>query len=319
MRTLPNNTWRFITVAVVCLANGAATATDFTWLTTPISENWNTVDANWNGTGSVWTNNPANNAFFEMSDTKNLTVGAITAKDINFNADDYTLMGGTLDLFGNITVGSSQTATVSTPITSTNRLSKLGAGTLVLSPSAEVSNNVAQVSFVAGTLHHVSGTTIVTKVGTPSLPSFWVQGGTLVMGGGLIRTTAGSHAVVNGGGTLLITNGVVDVSSNGELLNAYSTSGKTIVSDNGILDTKVLRITQCSGAAVNNAVNVNTGGTIRLEYYNIDANQTQRRGMLNLNGGVSCAKANSATFLGDGSEAWLTEVTANVLGGGGDL
>ncbi len=306
----------------VCLSAGALSAADFTWLGSPATGNWNAADTNWTGAGSVWVNSPTNNASFGASGTQNLSVDVVSVSNITFNADGYVLGGGSLTLNGNLTVATSQTAVVTTPMAHswTNLVSsKLGPGTLVLNPTGNGNSNIwGSIKVATGTLQINGGTNIVTlSANNPeSGPALFVSGGTLVMGGGLLKTTGGWYARVSDYGTLLITNGLVDLTSNSELLNAHNTPGVTTVSGYGILDLQVLRITQnaTAGSAALNVVNVNTGGIIRLNNYSIDAG-SKKYGTVNFNGGTSVAKADGVNFFNDGNSNWVG-IVAYVLEGG---
>ncbi len=191
-------TKRFNVLTAVCMAAGIVMAADFTWLEEPLNNNWDTNSLNWSsaGSGSVWRNARTNNADFGSSDTQSIIADSVTVSNIAFNADGYAIGDGSLNLSGNITVStSSHTATITTPIEHSATdlvLSKLGEGTLVLNPiGAGVSNNLASLKAAAGTLHVSGGTNLLNFAnGSPSSPAFWVSGGTLVMGGGLLKTTA---------------------------------------------------------------------------------------------------------------------------------
>jgi len=320
-----SSTKRFKVLTAVCMMAGIVTAADFSWLEEPVNGNWNTTDTNWSGAGAVWKNAGTNNADFGSSDTQSITADAVTVNNIAFNADGYALGGGSLNLFGNITVSdASHTALITTPIEHSATdlvLSKLGAGTLVLNPTgAGVLNNLASLKAAAGILHVAGGTNLLTfATVSPSAPAFWVGGGTLVVGGGLLKTTAGGHSVVGYGGTLLVTNGLVDLTSTGELLNAYpggsSGGGTTTVGGNGILDVNVLRIAQLFlGDGSQNVININTGGTLRLDKFYIDAS-VLRKGKVNFNGGTVVPKKNDVNFLSTGVPNWAG-IVANVLEGG---
>jgi autotransporter-associated beta strand protein len=138
--------------------------------------------------------------------------------------------------------------------------------------------------------------------GAPAASGLWVNGGTLLVGGGELKTTGGGY-VTTSGGTLLITNGVVNLNSVSELLNAYGGNGNTTVSGSGVLDLKVLRISQTGAPASANVVNVNTGGTIRLNNFYIDSASPQS-GNVNFNGGTVVAKIDYSDFLGSGVPNW---------------
>ena len=300
---------------------GAATAGDFTWLSAPASALWNTTDANWSGAGSVWVNDAANNAAFGASGTRSITFDAVTVRDLVFSADGYALSGGALNMSGSLTVGASQTAVIAAPIEHADNskvLGKFGAGTAVFSQGADTTNRIASLWTSEGTLQVAGGTTLVTMPdGNPEVnPAFWVRGGTLLMGGGVLRTTGGWYARVSDYGTLLVTNGYVDLTGNGELLNAFNSPGAVTVSGSGVLDVQQLRIAQGynpGGKAVN-VVNVNTGGTIRLNSFHIDPG-TQPYGTVNFNGGTIVAKQAWAWLFGGWSEAWAN-IDAKVLAGG---
>ena len=128
-------------------------------------------------------------------------------------------------------------------------------------------------------------------------------------------TTGDGYATIQNG-TLMVTNGTVNLNSLQELLNAYSGTGNTTVSGGGVLDLRVLRITQSGTPAVSNVVNVNAGGTIRLNYFNIDTGQVAPYGTVNLNGGTLVAKMSAPNFMGYNVPKWVTNVFFNVLSGG---
>ena len=313
---------RFIGLAAMFMAAGVAMAADFTWLGTPASGLWNAADTNWSGAGSVWVNAPTNNAFFGASGTQNVTVDAVTVQNLAFNADGYSLSGGSFDMYGSATVGVSQVATILTPIAYTNVtkvFSKLGNGTLVLNPvGAGVSNRFTSLKAVAGTLLVAGGTNVVTLVGSnpESGPALWVSGGTLVMGGGLLKTTGDQYARVSDSGTLLITNGLVDLTLNSELLNAHNSQGTTTVSGSGILDVQGLRISQQYGAASLAVVNVNTGGVIKLNSFGLDTG-SKKYGTVNLNGGTLFCKVDG-DLLNNGNTNW-SGIVSYVLPGGANI
>jgi autotransporter-associated beta strand protein len=311
-------TVKSVVVAGFFLAATRVRAADYTWLATPASGNWNTTDENWSGAGSVWVDGSANNAVFGASDTQNVTADAVTLGNLTFNDDGYVIGGGPLLMYGSPTVGAGATATLNAAVTNAGVWTKYGGGTLALNPGAGVSNVFYALKAYTGTVHVVGGTSVVTQVGSnpESGPAFWVSGGTLVMGGGLIKTTGGAFARVSEYGTLLITNGLCDLSGNSELLNAHNTPGNTTVSGSGVLDVQGLRITQNTNPSSTalNVVNVNTGGTIRLVSYAIDA-ISKKYGTVNFNGGTSVAKAEGAEFFNNGNSNW-GGVVAYVLEGG---
>ena len=198
-------------------------------------------------------------------------------------------------------------------------LSKAGAGTLALDPGAGRTNAVSSLRTQAGTLQFVSGTHLVTSNTVWNQYKVYdilhVNGGTLLVGGGLLMTTGDGYATVQNG-TLLVTNGTMNLCSVRELLNAYSGTGTTTVSGSGVLDLNVLRITQSGTPHSQNVVNVNTGGTIRLNSFFIDTGQAAPYGTLNLNGGTLESKISTSAFLGYNDGKWLTNIYVRVLAGG---
>ena len=303
------------------MAAGWTSAADFTWLASPVNGNWNLTAANWAGAaGPVWMNGSSDNAVFGTSATTSVNVSAITASNLTFKAAGYSLSGGALRLFGNIDVTNATTALISSCITQVGTMRKLGLGTLIVDPGAAVENPLASLWMMQGTLRQLSGTNTVSASGSsPTAPALYVSGGTLMVGGGLLRTTGGGFVVVNNGGCLLVTNGVADFSGN-QLLNAYGSSGTTTVGGNGVLTVGALRIShsQSSGGATGNVVNIESGGTLYLNNFYYDTNLWNGTciGTVNFNGGKVVARAGTGAFLGDGSGRWATSIVARVLSGG---
>lgn len=198
-------------------------------------------------------------------------------------------------------------------------LTKTGEGTVALDPGADKTNTVWSLRTQAGTLQFVSGTHLVVSNTVWNQYKVYdilhINGGTLLVGGGLLMTTGDGYATVQNG-TLLVTNGTANLNSVQELLNAYAGTGNTTVSGSGVLDLKVLRITQSGTPHDQNVVNVNTGGTIRLNYFNIDTGQIAPYGTVNLNGGTLVAKSASDHFIGYNVDKWVTNVFFYVRAGG---
>ncbi len=319
--TTRNRVWvRSVWFVAVLGFVDAAPGADYTWLASPASANWNTTDANWSGAGSIWANGATNNAFFGASDTESIAAAAVTLSNLTFNADGYVISGGPLMMYGNPTVHAGYKATLDASVTNANYAwTKYGLGTLVLNPGAGVSNVFYALKASTGTVHIVGGTSVVTQVGSnpESGPAFWVSGGTLVMGGGLLKSTGNMYGRVSEYGTLLITNGVVDLTNYAELLNGHNSPGVTTVSGSGVLDLQVLRVSQNQTAPASaTAVNINTGGVIRLVRFGLDTS-TWRYGTINFNGGTVVARdtLNQQDLLGSTSTNWR-HIAVNVLPGG---
>ena len=198
-------------------------------------------------------------------------------------------------------------------------LYKSGNGMLVLNPGADKTNSVWSLRTLAGTLAFVSGTHLVTSNTVWSQYKIsdimYVNGGTVLVGGGTLMTTGDGYVTIQNG-ALTVTNGTVNLNSLQELLNAYEGTGNTTVSGNGVLDLRVLRITQSGTPAVSNVVNVNRGGTIRLNNFFIDTAHPTPYGTVNLNGGTLVAKTSTDGFMGYNTGKWVTNVFFKVLAGG---
>ena len=117
-----------------------------------------------------------------------------------------------------------------------------------------------------------------------------------------MKTTAGPFARVSEYGTLLVTNGVCDLSSNQELLNAFNSPGFTTVGGNGMLILDRMRIVKNQEGASFSGVNINTGGTIRLNEFWFETNHSaDREATMNLNGGTIRARDTTSLSSTDSS------------------
>jgi len=198
-------------------------------------------------------------------------------------------------------------------------LAKSGPGMVALDPGDGRTNSVHSVRALSGTLAFLSGTHLVNSNTVwnlyPIYDIFHINGGGVLVGGGTLMTTGDGYATIQNG-SLTVTNGTADFNSVQELLNAYSGTGNTTVGGNGVLDLRVLRITQSGTPAVSNVVNVNAGGTIRLKNFSIDTGQAAPYGTVNLNGGTLQAKISTDGFLGYNVPKWTTNVFFYVREGG---
>jgi autotransporter-associated beta strand protein len=306
-------------VVALSVAAWSVSAADYTWTGTT-SASWNTTDANWSGAGTVWTNDAANNATFGAEGPRAITADPVTLNNLAFTADGYAIGGGPLLMHGGASVDAGMTATLTAPVTNVGVWAKTGGGKVVLNPQGAVSNVFYSFKTAGGTLEVAGGTNLVTEAGSSPEhgPAFWVSGGTLVVGGGLLKTTAGPFARVSEYGTLLVTNGVCDLSSNQELLNAFNSPGFTTVGGNGMLILDRMRIVKNQEGASFSGVNINTGGTIRLNEFWFETNHSaDRKATMNLNGGTIRARDTTKTrdMLGTYHPNW-TNIFVNVLSGG---
>jgi len=295
-----------------------ADAADYTW-TGAASALWNTVDANWTGAGTVWVNGSANNAVFDSNGPKTVAADPVTLGNLTFTADGYTVGGGPLLMHGVPSVGAAMTATLTAPVTNVGVWAKAGDGTIILDPHGSVSNMFYALKAAGGTVAVAGGTNLVTQTGSnpETAPAFWVSGGTLLVGGGVVKTTGGSFARVSDYGHLWVTNGLCDLSGNAELLNAFNSPGMTTVEGSGILDTERVRIVKNIVGAQYSVININTGGTLRLKDFWYETEDARRKATLNLNGGRIVGKdtVNWREMLGGTAANW-SNIIVNVLAGG---
>ncbi|HNX34401.1 MAG TPA: autotransporter-associated beta strand repeat-containing protein [Kiritimatiellia bacterium] len=315
MGMLRHDGTRNVGLSIVFLAANLTLAADYTWLGTA-SGNWNETDANWSGAGTVWTNGSANNATFGAASTKSIVADAITLNNMAFTADGYTIGGGPLGMNGGFTVGAGQSAALTATVSNNVGIcEKKGTGTLVLDNGSAGTNRFSTLRVSAGLMHIVGGThEIYTNNANSINIGFDVNYGSMLVSGGKVRQASGGYSAVRG--SLLITNGIVDLSSSREFLNAFNGPGTTTVAGNGLLDVKAFRISQYNvGAGSQNAINVNTGGLIRLTNFYIDTNAFPK-GVVNFNGGTVVAKSSVADFLGTGATQWRNGVSARILEGG---
>ncbi len=306
-----DGTLKGFAIALLVLA-WRADAADYTW-TGAASALWNTVDANWSGAGPVWVNDAANNALFGAAGPKTVAADPVTLGNLSFTADGYAVSGGPLLMHGGFTVGAGQRAVLNATVTNNAGIcEKKGAGTLVLDTGTAGTNRFSTLRVSEGWVHITGGTHDIYTNHTSTINiGFDVNYGSMLVSGGTIRQTSGGYSAVRG--TLLITNGVVDLSASRELLNAFNGAGTTTVGGSGVLDVQALRISQNAGSQ--NAINVNTGGVIRLNNFAIDP-AASPKGMVNFNGGWVVAKKSTPDFLGLWTNQWLTGISARVLEGG---
>ena len=261
----------------------------------------------------------ADNAFFGAVSAKSITADAVTLKNMTFTADGYTVGGGPLLMHGVPSVGAAMTATLTAPVTNVGVWAKAGDGTIILDPHGSVSNMFYALKAAGGTVAVAGGTNLVTQTGSnpETAPAFWVSGGTLLVGGGVIKTTGGAHARVSEYGHLWVTNGLCDLSGNYELLNAFNSPGMTTVEGSGVLDTERVRIVKNIAGAQYSMININTGGTLRLKDFWYETEDARRKATINLNGGRIVGKdtVNWREMLGGTAANW-SNIIVNVLAGG---
>jgi fibronectin-binding autotransporter adhesin len=339
---------------VAALGAAPASAADLYWDTNTTGAGlggggtWNTSTSVWtqavdgvSGPYVPWNNSQSDNAIFGGT-AGTVQLGApISAHNLTFNVDGYSLTDGTLTLTGatpTITAGAG-TVTISTAIAGTAGLTKAGAGTLSLSGSNTFSGGVA---VNAGTLA-VSSDAALGAAG---------NGITLLANGSSTFTSAGALAAtrlitLSGPGVAYVGGGVGSArfTGNGELrvyvnsvalsnnTNDYtgpttvqaSTYGGADLSFSSIADSGVASALG-SGSAINiygggvayatayytgGAASSNRSWTLSSGQYGYGTLQNQGSGTLTLTGNISLT--NNVQFIASTGDIALN----GVLSGGG--
>jgi autotransporter-associated beta strand protein len=156
----------------------SAQAATFTWAKT--NGTWDTTSLNWTGTSGSTTwpavSSGTDTAIFGSSGGTVTLSGTITADALAFNANGYTITGGSsLRLDGGtptLTTSSGVIATINSAISGTSGFSKTGAGTLVVGGA---STETGAVSITQGVLQLNSGASF------PNTSSITVQNTTLTL------------------------------------------------------------------------------------------------------------------------------------------
>jgi autotransporter-associated beta strand protein len=256
---------------LACVMASAANAQVYTWdgngSTAPNptggSGTWDTTTANWwTGSNVTWPTAGTNNDAVFANTAGTVTIsGGVTANDLTFSTNGYTVTGGTLTLNGSTpTLNSVGTATINSAVLGTAGLTKSGAGLVTISGPAFGANTLSGAVVVAsGTLQlNGGGNGAASGRGLPSASSFTINpGATLVsqgndpLGGGnapitinsgTLRHATGSNwfaslgALTLNAGTLLSAQGA-GASFQGFALNGTVTVGGSAASTIGTQET----------------------------------------------------------------------------------
>jgi autotransporter-associated beta strand protein len=181
------------TLAVIAFSQ-AAQADTYNWIGG--AGTWDTATANWTGFASTWpatstTNDDA--VFAGTPDIVTIAAGGVTANDLTFNADGYTLSGAGITLDGTtptITTADATLTTISSALSGSVGLVKAGAGNLILS----------------GT-NNYTGTTAINA-------GILIAGNGAALGSNVDGTTVGANGALDVGGQSLGTE-VVTISGAG--------------------------------------------------------------------------------------------------------
>lgn len=119
-----------------CALSYHASAASYDWVGG--NGTWDTVTANWSGAGTTWpavTTLDDDASFGGSAGTVTIATGGVTANDLTFNTNGYSLGGAALTLNGTtptLATASGVTATISSVVAGTTGFTKTGDGTLVL-------------------------------------------------------------------------------------------------------------------------------------------------------------------------------------------
>lgn len=292
---------RPVVMLLVAFVASCATATDYTWLTSPVSSLW-LNDANWDA--GVWVPNAANTATFGGSSQKLVDVnGSVALVGLMVNEDGYIFTNGTLTVEGNASVAAGQTATAFSTLRQNNsstRFVKTGDGDLVLKGDCSTTNQFYRLGVRGGTMTLDGATVEVTGAasgaGEAEVAGSFANNSRFVMtGGSQLSFTAGSTYIANSGCDMVIENGFFDCWRFNEFLNGFTDNNgvdnsdiaRLTVRDQGVFRAKMFRISKLwkDPAQYPNygVVNVETGGVLQVRSFNLEKTCY---GRMNFNGGT---------------------------------
>ena len=322
-------------LSLVCLFYCGVAKADWMW--TPQSALW--FDTNWNN-GASWSD--GNAAIFGSASYTDVTIGgAVAPLDISVNGADYSFLGsGSITMTNGIfSVGDGYTATVfcnvsqpnNSSATRVDRFRKTGGGTLVLKGATSVDRYLQ----TDGTTVVDGGTFTITSsladsTAQENLPVIFTGGRFIVDGGATVKFKG--NYMMNAGGELMVTNGLLDFTGIGkEWLNAFN--GRKIdadsrlgsvangmasvltVQDAGIVSGTTFRVSQT--ATGSGSVNLNAGGILALGRFKSDG--LWYIGAINFNGGwlVRPNTWSGNIFHYDGTDATRWDnISVDILAGG---
>ena len=174
--------------------------------------------------------------------------------------------------------------------TGTSRVTKSGAGTLVINGA----NSLKRMTVSAGTVRFSGGTTTIADSAATDAygDAMFVQsaGNTIIENGATVTATDGKYFDINNG-TFIVTNATFDATGiGGHVMNAFSGNNSDcwiIIETNGVLKTNILRPTGTDAASRKDRVGVrlNRGGELRLKNFFVDVAGNNRYGRICFNGG----------------------------------
>ena len=305
--------------SLLAFARSSPAGTIYDWTATPTSTanptggtgTWNLTSPNWyaNGIFSVqWGNGTADSAVFgATAGTVTLAVDGIQANSLTFNTTGYTLAGGghTLTLSGTsptISAGLGITATISAPLSSSQTVGFLGAGTVNLTGGGTLSGITTSATTVG-----IGGGTL--NLNSSSAP-FTVSGsGTLSLSNGAIVNALGTTEQVDGTSAKITVDGSgTQLNTGFQTLVGNAANGSLTAQNHGQLNAGTFLLMGTNNGS-SGTLTVQSGGTV-----------TSPSGVL----GFLAGSTGAATVSGTGS-AWnngtldLGGLTGSGAGGTGTL
>ncbi len=263
---------------------------------------WSTVDTNWATAAGVQgsaTQGTGTLIFGDAAGTATVSGTVTVSNGITFQTTGYTVTGGTaVELAGGstavnaITTDTGVTATLASPLTGSNGLTKSGSGTLVLSAANALSG---QISLLSGTLD------LAAPGALTNASSFTIAGAMVLSGVAGDRLNDNATVNISAGGSF-------DLAGLSETIGALQLTAGTVQTGVGTL-TLGGNVTINSGATATVTGNIDLGGATRtITFANggstTDAdfdNAVISNGGLVLVGGADAARldlASASTFAG---------------------
>lgn len=312
-----------LTLAIASALGSASgvRAADRVWNPGGPTDNWNTVDANWDA-GSAWTNDD-NAIFGGTAEAITVTEPGIVFNDLTFTSG-YTLSAGAgslllgNDLASAASVATGVTATIAEDIGNNaggaSTLTKTGAGVLSLSGNNSFTGGL---TISQGTVSVASNTAIGAGAGAVAL-----DGGTLRTTNMAVVTNTHPITVTANGGTLNIAGAATTGQSSRIITGANTMLGAGTLT---IIGTGALNAAGGSGVLVINGANAGYTGNVVLrdggfvEYGNSAATGVGSTFTLGNNGGLSVvtgiALSNNIVVNGTGSVISFNNNNAGVIAG----
>jgi autotransporter-associated beta strand protein len=298
--------------ALIIAATATLDAATYTWNgsstggATGTSNNWDTTSANWTGTATIWPASGSDNdaVFAGTAGTVTISSG-VTANDIAFNTNSYTVSGGTLTLNGT-------TPTITTPTGIGATISSVLAGSAGLTKTGVDSTGILTLSgnnTLSGTVNINSGALRLTNSNSLGTSSKTVN----LNGGGGIATSLELRLDPGANGSIILpsaisfstasnsANGIRNKSGNNEIKgNVNVRTGLASTSIGSDAGTLTLSGTISAG---------NSGRTLHLNGNSTNLNTV--KGSINNGSGLAFNKGGNGVWLLSGSNTFANGATVS--------